>query len=377
MRFSLQDWLQSMAMGGPFGLLWWIRQVFLAATSAGYISVLAYNGSQIRVTSEPLPKILPGFKLCWCTNLTKVAWALCPTIVCEVVLFCALVHKVLRQLKEDHGSYGFGRHIKKACSGCRLRRNDCNFQRARRTLLHLILRDNLISFVIVIVLLISEALMWSVLTLPESQLIDSPTIAIISILSSRMLLNVRKEGRRNKTVQMGTLTAAADAMLSCPASPDGPEQPCEVPMTSPTDWGDLIRVRTFGLITESRRRRPERRDFPAASMPEPPSPSNIGPATSDWCLSNIQSPADEQTVANITAFGHTKTHRLSGWSGRWNGQPRVPAADGEDCDSARQVMLERYRRACGGPENEQRRPFQHVLALETTLAALRLAPTAA
>ncbi|KAH7104841.1 hypothetical protein BKA62DRAFT_426936 [Auriculariales sp. MPI-PUGE-AT-0066] len=190
--------------------------ILLALTTAGYVGILAWNISGMKVTSTPLPSILPEFKVCLSQNLKRgVAWALLPVLVFEVVVLAALVHKVLRQLQKNYGSYGFGTHNTLACPRCRHDMQGCHFQRARITLLHFILRDNVIYAAVSITLFICVALCWGQLEMPESELPDGPTLAILSIIGNRMLLNVRRQQQRIMTVTTtGTMTAAAAAMLS-------------------------------------------------------------------------------------------------------------------------------------------------------------------
>ncbi|KAH7100817.1 hypothetical protein BKA62DRAFT_234667 [Auriculariales sp. MPI-PUGE-AT-0066] len=188
----------------------------LSVATAGYVSILVWNVAQMKVTSHPLPHLAPNLRVCFSQHLAQVAWTLLPVLVFEIVCFTALVHKVLRQLKNDHGSYGFGHHCKSSCPHCRNGIVNCNFKRAQRTLHHVILRDNFVYFMIAICIFAAEAAMWSRLSPPESELMDYPAVAIVSILSNRMLFNIRAQAERNgfHGSSLGTLTAAAVAMLS-------------------------------------------------------------------------------------------------------------------------------------------------------------------
>ncbi|KZV91644.1 hypothetical protein EXIGLDRAFT_92237 [Exidia glandulosa HHB12029] len=200
---------------------------FFALTTAAVVGIFIWNEFVIKVTSHPFP----GYNFTACLSITGTAplyliWI--PVLLFESVAFALLMHMVVRQIKEDH-----------------------RVRFSRKTLLHVILRDNIIYFVIILVLYMTEAMMWRFMEVPERELIDGPSVALISIMGNRMLLNIRRRNRANACPELlGTLTAAADAMLSeadrearwggtTAVAPDSPPPKSKAPTNSSGTEGGL------------------------------------------------------------------------------------------------------------------------------------------
>lgn len=215
---------------------------FLALTTSAYCSVFIYNVVRMRVTAHPYP----GVNMCIAVNGTGPLYLIwIPVLLFEAVAFGLLMHKVVGQMRRDQ-----------------------RVRFSRKTLLHVIMRDNLVYFAIILVLYLAEGILWAQHDIPERELLDGPSIAIISILGNRMLLNIRRRNRDAARPELvGTLTAAADAMLGDTSQevhvPMDPLRPgCGTPSTVATERSMPWHIPTFLSYEEHERYTSEDEDSP-------------------------------------------------------------------------------------------------------------------
>ncbi|KAJ8088591.1 hypothetical protein PM082_013834 [Marasmius tenuissimus] len=149
----------------PLLLLW-------AACGAASVTVLVMQSDGARGSNVPFP----GINVCILTAKLNILWAYwVPFVVFEVVAFCLSAYKtfVHYQASQEYKLAGF-RSV---------------------SLLMVMFRDSTFYFIIMLAVVLTNALVFRFGTPGLYDIAHGPTSAIISIMLSHMILNLRKTAR--------------------------------------------------------------------------------------------------------------------------------------------------------------------------------------
>ncbi|KZW03291.1 hypothetical protein EXIGLDRAFT_725743 [Exidia glandulosa HHB12029] len=138
---------------------------FILCAAASY-GVMGWSVARIHVTSQPAQ----GVKMCANTNNAPILFAVwIPVLAFDGVAFVLATYKAVRQMRSELESGGLGHDLTR-----------------------IMLRDNLLYFGFVLASYISNAMLWRFGKISLREVIYGPSIAIVSILGSRMLLHLRE-----------------------------------------------------------------------------------------------------------------------------------------------------------------------------------------
>jgi len=169
---------------------------FTLCATAGF-AILGWTVAHLSVTAHPFP----GLTICANTNDAPILYAVwIPVLVFEAVAFALAMFKVCLHLRSEFQAGGFG-----------------------ASLMEVILRDNIIYISVVTAIYVSNGMLWRFGPPMMREVIDGPSVAIVSILGTRMLINLRERHDESTHPSFGTITAPMEVIAMSDRSCDEDE----------------------------------------------------------------------------------------------------------------------------------------------------------